>query len=217
MKISGTTTDGHSFTYDMSKDESQQFQNSVSDNLSKVFNSDSGLALRASQSLANNEVFSDTDIKSQMQAYTAAHQTADKYSDSYNQTDSTSASFVSKVMPKVTEDFIKNDEVLSAKYHSGVASAVRDSVDSATNRIDEAYKSGSGSDYEALNRSFENVTGFNLNGDVAKAVDQKIDDGKNSLSNTDQIISDGKETAERTEFKNHIDASPKQGFKNERC
>jgi conjugal transfer mating pair stabilization protein TraG len=183
-------------------------QKSVSDNLSKTFAQDNGLALRASSSLADNEVFSNTKLKSDMDAYSKAHSIADKYSENYSKTNSDSVSFASKVMPEVTKQFIANDERLSAMYESGDIRAAKNALDEASKRIDTAYKSGVGADYNDLNSAFSTVTGFDARGNLADKIDQNINDGKNLDSNVNNQVANGQNNISSNNVSNTIDQDP---------
>ncbi|MDN5093399.1 conjugal transfer protein TraG N-terminal domain-containing protein [Aliarcobacter butzleri] len=210
--ISGTSTDGKSFSVDMSKDEMASLQKSVSDSLSKTFTQDSGLALRASKSLADNEVFSSTALKSNMDAYTKAHSIAEKYSENYSKTDSNSISFASKAMPEVTKQFIQNDERLKSMYESGNERAVKNAVDEGTKRIDKAYIAGAGADYNNLNNAFITVTGFDLKGNVSDLVNTQLNQGKNLSSNVDNMVANGQNAISNTNVNNTINQNPTKDY-----
>ncbi|MFX4266852.1 conjugal transfer protein TraG N-terminal domain-containing protein [Aliarcobacter butzleri] len=213
--ISGTSTDGKSFSVDMSKDEMASLQKSVSDSLSKTFTQDSGLALRASKSLADNEVFSSTALKSNMDAYTKAHSIAEKYSENYSKTDSNSISFASKAMPEVTKQFIQNDERLKSMYESGNERAVKNAVDEGTKRIDKAYISGAGADYNNLNSAFITVTGFDLKGNVSDLVNTQLSQGKNLSSNVDSMVANGQNVISNKNVNNTINQSPTKDYQSQ--
>ena len=206
--ISGTSTDGKNFSVDMSKDEMANIQKSVSDNLSKTFSEDDGLALRTSNSLADNEVFSNTELKSDMDAYTKAHSVADKYSESYSATNSTSANIGQKVLPQVVEKFIENDEILSRYYNNGDSESSRVAVSDATHRIDEAFKNGRGTDYNALNDAYKEITAKDLSGNLAQTVNQNINDGKSLETNIENTVGDGKTNIDNSKVENIIDHNP---------
>ncbi|MEV9530247.1 conjugal transfer protein TraG N-terminal domain-containing protein [Aliarcobacter butzleri] len=210
--ISGTSTDGKSFSVDLSKDEMASLQKSVSDSLSKTFTQDSGLALRASKSLADNEVFSSTALKSNMDAYTKAHSIAEKYSENYSKTDSNSISFASKAMPEVTKQFIQNDERLKSMYESGNERAVKNAVDEGTKRIDKAYIAGAGADYNNLNNAFITVTGFDLKGNVSDLVNTQLNQGKNLSSNVDNMVANGQNAISNTNVNNTINQNPTKDY-----
>ncbi|KLE06506.1 hypothetical protein AF78_03000 [Aliarcobacter butzleri L353] len=210
--ISGTSTDGKSFSADMSKDEMASLQKSVSDSLSKTFTQDSGLALRASKSLADNEVFSSTALKSNMDAYTKAHSVAEKYSENYSKTDSNSVSFASKAMPEVTKQFIQNDERLKSMYESGNERAIKDAINDATHRIDKAFKMGAGADYNNLNSAFISTTGFDLKGNLSDLVNTQLNKGKNLDSNIGNIVSNGQNGVANTDINNSINQNPTKDY-----
>ncbi|MDN5052910.1 conjugal transfer protein TraG N-terminal domain-containing protein [Aliarcobacter butzleri] len=210
--ISGTSTDGKSFSADMSKDEMASLQKSVSDSLSKTFTQDSGLALRASKSLADNEVFSSTALKSNMDAYTKAHSIAEKYSENYSKTDSNSVSFASKAMPEVTKQFIQNDERLKSMYESGNERAIKDAINDATHRIDKAFKMGAGADYNNLNSAFISTTGFDLKGNLSDLVNTQLNQGKNLDSNIGNIVSNGQNGVANTDINNSINQNPTKDY-----
>lgn len=210
--ISGTSTDGKSFSVDMSKDEMASLQKSVSDSLSKTFTQDSGLALRASKSLADNEVFSSTALKSNMDAYTKAHSIAEKYSENYSKTDSNSISFASKAMPEVTKQFIQNDERLKSMYESGNERAAKNAVDEGTKRIDKAYIAGAGADYNNLNNAFITVTEFDLKGNVSDLVNTQLNQGKNLSSNVDNMVANGQNAISNTNVNNTINQNPTKDY-----
>lgn len=211
--ISGTSTDGKSFSADMSKDEMASLQKSVSDSLSKTFTQDSGLALRASKSLADNEVFSSTALKSNMDAYTKAHSIAEKYSENYSKTDSNSVSFASKAMPEVTKQFIQNDERLKSMYESGNERAIKDAINDATHRIDKAFKMGAGADYNNLNSAFISTTGFDLKGNLSDLVNTQLNKGKNLDSNIGNIVSNGQNGVANTDINNSINQNPTKDYR----
>lgn len=213
--ISGTSTDGKNFSTDISKDEMANIQKSVSDNLSKTFNQDSGLALRTSQSLADNEVFSNTALKSNMDAYTKAHSIAEKYSENYSKTDSNSVSFATKAMPEVTKQFIQNDDRLKAMYESGNSRAAANAVDEASKRIDRAYTAGIGADYNNLNNAFITVTGFDAKGNISDLVNTQINQGKNLDSNIGNIVSQGKSNISNTNINNSINQNPTDTYQSQ--
>jgi conjugal transfer mating pair stabilization protein TraG len=215
FQISGTSTDGKSFNVDMSKDEMANIQKSVSDSLSKTFNQDSGLALRASESLANNQVFSSSSLKSNMDAYTKAHSIAEKYSENYSKTDSDSVSFASKVMPEVTKQFIQNDERLKAMYESGDSKASKNAVDEASKRIDKAYATGVGADYNNLNSAFVNVSGFDAKGNISDLVNTQINQGKNIDSNVGNVVSQGQNHISNTSVNNSINQNPTSTYQSQ--
>ncbi|MFW3399641.1 conjugal transfer protein TraG N-terminal domain-containing protein [Aliarcobacter butzleri] len=210
--ISGTSTDGKSFSVDMSKDEMASLQKSVSDSLSKTFTQDSGLALRASKSLADNEVFSSTALKSNIDAYTKAHSIAEKYSENYSKTDSNSISFASKAMPEVTKQFIQNDERLKSMYESGNERAIKDAINDATHRIDKAFKMGAGADYNNLNSAFISTTGFDLKGNLSDLVNTQLNKGKNLDSNIGNIVSNGQNGVANTDINNSINQNPTKDY-----
>ncbi|MDN5087083.1 conjugal transfer protein TraG N-terminal domain-containing protein [Aliarcobacter butzleri] len=210
--ISGTSTDGKSFSADMSKDEMASLQKSVSDSLSKTFTQDSGLALRASKSLADNEVFSSTALKSNMDAYTKAHSVAEKYSENYSKTDSNSVSFASKAMPEVTKQFIQNDERLKSMYESGNERAIKDAINDATHRIDKAFKMGAGADYNNLNSAFISTTGFDLKGNLSDLVNTQLNKGKNLDSNIGNIVSNRQNGVANTDINNSINQNPTKDY-----
>ncbi|WP_323587527.1 conjugal transfer protein TraG N-terminal domain-containing protein [Aliarcobacter butzleri] len=210
--ISGTSTDGKSFSADLSKDEMASLQKSVSDSLSKTFTQDSGLALRASKSLADNEVFSSTALKSNMDAYTKAHSIAEKYSENYSKTDSNSVSFASKAMPEVTKQFIQNDERLKSMYESGNERAIKDAINDATHRIDKAFKMGAGADYNNLNSAFISTTGFDLKGNLSDLVNTQLNKGKNLDSNIGNIVSNGQNGVANTDINNSINQNPTKDY-----
>lgn len=213
--ISGTSTDGKNFSTDISKDEMANIQKSVSDNLSKTFNQDSGLALRTSQSLADNEVFSNTALKSNMDAYTKAHSIAEKYSENYSKTDSNSVSFATKAMPEVTKQFIQNDDRLKAMYESGNSRAAANAVDEASKRIDKAYTAGIGADYNNLNNAFITVTGFDAKGNISDLVNTQINQGKNLDSNIGNIVSQGQSNISNTNINNSINQNPTDTYQSQ--
>lgn len=213
--ISGTSTDGKSFSVDMSKDEMASLQKSVSDSLSKTFTQDSGLALRASKSLADNEVFSSTALKSNMDAYTKAHSIAEKYSENYSKTDSNSISFASKAMPEVTKQFIQNDERLKSMYESGNERAAKNAVDEGTKRIDKAYIAGAGADYNNLNNAFITVTGFDLKGNLSDLVNTQLNQGKNLSSNVDNMVANGQNAISNTNVNNTINQNPTKDYQSQ--
>lgn len=215
FQVSGTSTDGKSFSVDMSKDEMANIQKSVSDSLSKTFNQDSGLALRTSQSLADNQVFSSTSLKSNMDAYTKAHSIAEKYSENYSKTDSDSVSFASKVMPEVTKQFIQNDERLKAMYESGDSRATKNAVDEASKRIDKAYTNGTGADYNNLNNAFITVSGFDAKGNISNLVNSQINQGKNIDSNVGNVVSHGQNHISNTNVNNSINQNPTSTYQSQ--
>ena len=187
-------------------------QKSVSDSLSKTFTQDSGLALRASKSLADNEVFSSTALKSNMDAYTKAHSIAEKYSENYSKTDSNSVSFASKAMPEVTKQFIQNDERLKSMYESGNERAIKDAINDATHRIDKAFKMGAGADYNNLNSAFISTTGFDLKGNLSDLVNTQLNKGKNLDSNIGNIVSNGQNGVANTDINNSINQNPTKDY-----
>ena len=213
--ISGTSTDGKSFSVDMSKDEMESLQKSVSDSLSKTFSQDSGLALRASQSLANNEVFNSSSLKSNMDAYTKSHSIAEKYSENFSKSDSNSISFGQKVMPEVTKQFIQSDERLKAMYESGNERAIKDAVNDATYRIDKAYTQGNGVDFNKLNNAFITVTGFDSKGNISNLVNTQIDQGKNLDSHVANSVSLGKDNISNTTVNNSINQNPTNNYQSQ--
>ena len=213
--ISGTSTDGKSFSVDMSKDEMESLQKSVSDSLSKTFSQDSGLALRASQSLANNEVFNSSSLKSNMDAYTKSHSIAEKYSENFSKSDSNSISFGQKVMPEVTKQFIQSDERLKAMYESGNERAIKDAVNDATYRIDKAYTQGNGVDFNKLNNAFITVTGFDSKGNISNLVNTQIDQGKNLDSHVANSVSSGKDNISNTTVNNSINQNPTNNYQSQ--
>jgi len=215
VHISGTSTDGKNFSVDMSKDEMANIQKSVSDNLSKTFSEDNGLALRTSDSLANNEVFSNTNLKSNMDAYSKAHSVADKYSENYSKSNSDSISFASKVMPEVTKEFIKNDERLSAMYESGDTRAAKNALDEASKRIDSAYTSRMGADYNNLNNAFSTITGFDARGNLSNLVDANINDGKNLDTNIKGTVNLGQNDITTSNVNNTINQDPTNTYSTE--
>ncbi|WP_148624561.1 conjugal transfer protein TraG N-terminal domain-containing protein [Aliarcobacter cryaerophilus] len=213
--ISGTSTDGKSFSVDMSKDEMESLQKSVSDSLSKTFSQDSGLALRASQSLANNEVFNSSSLKSNMDAYTKSHSIAEKYSENFSKSDSNSISFGQKVMPEVTKQFIQSDERLKAMYESGNERAIKDAINDATYRIDKAYTQGNGVDFNKLNNAFITVTGFDSKGNISSLVNTQLEQGKNLDSNVANIVSSGKDNISNTTVNNSINQNPTNNYQSQ--
>jgi conjugal transfer mating pair stabilization protein TraG len=213
FSISGTSTDGKNFTLDLSKDEAVNFQKSVSDNLAKTFNEDSGLALRTSQALADNEVFSNTDLKSDMNAYSKAHSIAEKYSENYSKTDSDSTSFATKIMPAVTKQFIENDERLKAMYESGDIRAKKDAINDATYRINDAYNSGRGADFNNLNNAFITITGFDAKGNVSDLVNQNIQNGENLNKEVTNSVKNGEGSAHNANINNTINQNPNETYK----
>jgi conjugal transfer mating pair stabilization protein TraG len=213
--ISGTSTDGKSFGVDMSKDEMANIQKSVSDSLSKTFNQDSGLALRASESLANNQVFSSSSLKSNMDAYSKAHSIAEKYSENYSKTDSDSVSFASKIMPEVTKQFINNDERLKSMYESGDLKASKNAVDEASKRIDKAYSAGVGADYNNLNNAFINISGFDAKGNISDLVNTQINQGKNLDSNIGNVVSQGQNYISNNSVNNSINQNPTSTYQSQ--
>jgi len=214
-QISGTSTDGQSFTADLSKDEMANIQNSVSDNLTKTFSQDNGLALRTSKSLADNEVFSNTDLKSNMDAYSKAHSIAEKYSENYSKTDSDSISFASKVMPEITKQFIANDERLSYMYDSGDPRAMKDALSDASYRIDKAYKNGVGADFDNLNSAFINVTGFDTKGNVENIVDGNITSGQQLDQSVHTTVATGQNDLQNRNVNNTINQNPTNAYNTE--
>ncbi|WWW10919.1 conjugal transfer protein TraG N-terminal domain-containing protein [Arcobacter cryaerophilus gv. pseudocryaerophilus] len=213
--ISGTSTDGKSFSVDMSKDEMESLQKSVSDSLSKTFSQDSGLALRASQSLANNEVFNSSSLKSNMDAYTKSHSIAEKYSENFSKSDSNSISFGQKVMPEVTKQFIQSDERLKAMYESGNERAIKDAINDATYRIDKAYTQGNGVDFNKLNNAFITVTGFDSKGNISSLVNTQLEQGKNIDSNIANSVSSGKDNISNTTVNNSINQNPTNNYQSQ--
>lgn len=213
--ISGTSTDGKSFSVDMSKDEMESLQKSVSDSLSKTFSQDSGLALRASQSLANNEVFNSSSLKSNMDAYTKSHSIAEKYSENFSKSDSNSISFGQKVMPEVTKQFIQSDERLKAMYESGNERAIKDAINDATYRIDKAYTQGNGVDFHKLNNAFITVTGFDSKGNISSLVNTQLEQGKNLDSNVANSVSSGKDKISNTTVNNSINQNPTNNYQSQ--
>ncbi|WP_141050921.1 conjugal transfer protein TraG N-terminal domain-containing protein [Aliarcobacter cryaerophilus] len=213
--ISGTSTDGKSFSVDMSKDEMESLQKSVSDSLSKTFSQDSGLALRASQSLANNEVFNSSSLKSNMDAYTKSHSIAEKYSENFSKSDSNSISFGQKVMPEVTKQFIQSDERLKAMYESGNERAIKDAINDATYRIDKAYTQGNGVDFNKLNNAFITVTGFDSKGNISSLVNTQLEQGKNLDSNVANSVSSGKDKISNTTVNNSINQNPTNNYQSQ--
>lgn len=215
FQISGTSTNGKSFSVDMSKDEMANMQKSVSDNLSKTFNQDNGLALRTSESLADNQVFSNTALKSNMDAYTKAHSIADKYSENYSRTNSDSVSFATKAMPEVTKQFIQNDERLKAMYESGDNTAIKNALDEASKRIDRAYTKGIGADFNNLNNAFMTTTGFDAKGNLSDIVNKQINDGKNLNSSLSNSVSNGHNNISNTDINNSINQNPTNTYTNQ--
>lgn len=212
MHITGTSTDGKSFSVDLSKDDTANLQKSVNENLSKTFNEDSGLTLRASKSLADNEVFSNSDLKSNMDAYTSASSKADKFSENYSKTNSDSISFASKVMPQITEQFIQNDERLKGMYESGDIRASKNALSEASFRINEAYKSGVGHDYRILNDAFKSITGFDARGNLANLVDENINSAKSLEQDVNNDILKGYNKIDNSDVKNTINQDPTTAY-----
>lgn len=213
--ISGTSTDGKSFSVDMSKDEMANIQKSVSDNLSKTFNQDNGLALRTSQSLADNQVFSSTSLKSNMDAYTKAHSIADKYSENYSKTNSNSSNLDHKQLPQIIERFIEKDERLNGMYKSEDINAQRGAISEATKRIDQAYSKGVGADYKAFNHSYQEVTGIDLKGNISDLVNTQINQGKNLADNSSNTIGNGQSNISNTNVNNSINQNPTSTYQNQ--
>lgn len=210
--VSGTSTDGKNFSVDLSADEMSNLQRSVADNLSKTFNTDSGLALRTSYNLADNQVFSDTSLKSDMDAYSKAHNIAEKYSENYSRTDSDSASFGQKIMPEITKQFIQNDERLKAMYESGNLAAAKAAINDATYRIDKAYSTGVGSDWNNLNNAFITITGFDAKGNLTDNVNKQLDEAKNINTLVQNQIATGQEKVSNATIKNDINQNPRQNY-----
>ena len=212
FRSSGTSTDGKNFSVDLSADEMSNLQRSVADNLSKTFNTDSGLALRTSYNLADNQVFSDTSLKSDMDAYSKAHNIAEKYSENYSRTDSDSASFGQKIMPEITKQFIQNDERLKAMYESGNLAAAKAAINDATYRIDKAYSTGVGSDWNNLNNAFITITGFDAKGNLTDNVNKQLDEAKNINTLVQNQIATGQEKVSNATIKNDINQNPRQNY-----
>lgn len=208
FNISGTSTDGKSFSVDMSKDEMANIQKSVSDSLSKTFNQDKGLAFRTSEALADNEVFSKTSLKSDMDAYTKAHSIADKYSESYSKTGANSSSLDHKQLPQVVEKFIENDDRLKRMYESDSINAKRQATSEATGRINEAYSRKVGADYNAFAQAYQEITGKDLKGNISDLVNAQINQGKNLDSNIGNIVSLGQNNISNTNVNNSINQNP---------
>ena len=206
--ISGTSTDGKSFSVDMSKDEMANIQKSVSDSLSKTFNQDKGLAFRTSEALADNEVFSKTSLKSDMDAYTKAHSIADKYSESYSKTGANSSSLDHKQLPQVVEKFIENDDRLKRMYESDSINAKRQATSEATGRINEAYSRKVGADYNAFAQAYQEITGKDLKGNISDLVNAQINQGKNLDSNIGNVVSLGQNNISNTNVNNSINQNP---------
>ena len=130
--------------------------------------------------LANNEVFSNTSLKSDMEAYTKAHSISEKYSENFSKTASNSTNIDMKEMPQVIENFINNDERLKSMYESDSIDANRKAISEATNRIDTAKRTGFGADYNSLKEAFKEVINKDLVGsNVSNLVNTQIDQGKN--------------------------------------
>jgi conjugal transfer mating pair stabilization protein TraG len=207
MSISGTTTDGQTFSIDMSKDDSQQFNQQVSEQMSQTFTKDEGLTQRVSDSLADNQVFSDTSLKSDMEAYTQADQRATKYSENFNENQSDSSSIVQKMMPQVVQEFIAQDEALKHHYQTGDDNTKLDTYNKAMIQMDQAFKDGSGANYNRLNSAFSNVTGMDLKGNLAGTVQQQLEQGAQKFDQNDTKIDAGQQTINKTEVNNTISSA----------
>ncbi|MBL3518878.1 conjugal transfer protein TraG N-terminal domain-containing protein [Arcobacter lanthieri] len=210
--ISGTSTDGKSFSVDMSKDEMASLQKSVSDSLAKTFTTDSGLALRASKSLANNEVFSNTSLKSDMDSYTKAHSISQKYSENFSKSGSNSKNIDIKNMPEVIEKFIDNDPRLKGMYESDSIDANRKATSEATNRINTAIRTGFGADFNSLQKAFQEV---DLGSNISNLVNTQIDQGKNLDSNVSNSVSSGKDNVSNTSVNNTINQNPTNNYQSQ--
>jgi conjugal transfer mating pair stabilization protein TraG len=148
-----------------------------------------------------------------MNAYSKANSIAEKYSENYSKTDSDSTSFATKVMPAVTKQFIENDERLKAMYENGDIRAKKDAINDATYRINDAYNSGRGADFNNLNNAFITITGFDAKGNVSDLVNQNIQNGENLNKEVTNSVKNGEGSAHNANINNTINQNPNETYK----
>jgi conjugal transfer mating pair stabilization protein TraG len=214
--VSGTSTDGKSISMDLSKEETASVQKNFQEMSSKNLSMDKGMTLRLAESLANNEVFSNTSLKSDMEAYTKAHSISEKYSENFSKTASNSTNIDMKEMPQVIENFINNDERLKSMYESDSIDANRKAISEVTNRIDTAKRTGFGADYNSLKEAFKEVINKDLVGsNVSNLVNTQIDQGKNLSSNVDNMVANGQNAVSNTTVNNSINQNPTNNYQSQ--
>lgn len=214
--VSGTSTDGKSMSIDLSKDEMESAQKSFQEMSSKNLSMDKGMTLRLAESVADNEVFSNTSLKSDMEAYTKAHSISEKYSENFSKTASNSTNIDMKEMPQVIENFINKDERLKSMYESDSIDANRKAISETTNRIDTAKRTGFGADYNSLKEAFKEVINKDLVGsNVSNLVNTQIDQGKNLSSNVDNMVANGQNAVSNTTVNNSINQNPTNNYQSQ--
>ncbi len=216
-KISATSgaDESKSFDFSMSSGESQNYQKILTDNLTKAYTENESVALQHAKGVVDNEVYSDTSIKSDMDNYTKAASIADKYTDAYSRTNGDTASLTQNALSLVTEDFIKQDERLNGYYENGSLEQKQDAMDEATKRVAAAIESGNGTDYRTINDLFQDRTGLDLNGSLSLDVNDKINDYK-ANDHTAQDIQKGYESVNDHNVDNTINNDIKETYDNQK-
>lgn len=212
ITVSGTSTDGQSISKELTKDESASYQKNLQESLSKTFTQDSVLALRVGQSLADNEVFSSTALKSNMDAYTKAHSIAEKYSENYSKTGSNGSNIDQKKTSQIIEHFIGNDERLSSMYNSNSIEAKRAATSEAIRRMDGAIKGENRADYNSLQTAFKEVLNQDLGSNVSNLVNTQLNQGRNLSYNVDNMVANGQNAISNTNVNNTINQNPTKNY-----
>lgn len=215
ITTSSGADESKSFDFSMSSGESQNYQKILTDNLTKAYTENESVALQHAKGVVDNEVYSDTSIKSDMDNYTNAASIADKYTDAYSRTNGDTASLTQNALSLVTEDFIKQDERLNGYYENGSLEQKQDAMDEATKRVAAAIKSENGADYRTINDLFQDRTGLDLNGNVSLDVNDKINDYK-ANDHTAQDIQKGYENVNHHNVDNTINNDIKETYDNQK-
>lgn len=218
VNVSGTSTNGESFSLNMSKDDGLDFIKTVGDTFSKILNNNEGLALRASKSLADNEVFSDTNLKADMEAYSKAHSTAEKLSNTFGQTENETHSFNTKNSLPLIEKFIENsdNDVLKGNYNYG-GIHMQQAVDEASIRMTRAalHPEQYPTDYNILKESYKDISGgYDISTNQFDTVNNHISTGKNLDENVKDQITSGHNNISSSKVSNTIDQDPTNLYNN---
>ena len=219
-KISASAGEGKDISFSMSSGETKNYQEALADNIQKAYSENQGVSLQHARGVVDNEVYSDTSLKSDMDAYSKAHSVAEKLSNTFGRTENETKSFNTKNTLPLIEKFIENSEdgALKGKYeHGGIS--MMNAVNEASTRINDAimHPDKHHFDYNNLIESYKDLTGgYDISTNAFTMVDNKLDSGNRIVSQANKTIDDGKTNLEKTKIDNSITDNTKEQFDSKR-
>lgn len=194
VSVSGTRANGDKYSFKMDHDESKQFMEKFENNLTKTLNQTEGLSLDLAKNMSVSNAQEHSELRNTQEAFKEAHSVSERTSDTFNKVAQYAQSHKVDLAPRVLEQFIQNDKLLSEQWNTQGSDHARIAAEAA-NRMQYAQQSPNENIVDArnFNNSMNQVyTEFAKSNNLIN----DVQDNLNHPVNSQPVINQGKDAVE---------------------